>query len=92
MVSETQLIQWFAVHPFLRSVSLVALGAIAVKVKQDYEDYRKALADNPDTPYSFWVMITKCAWGTVTAAVVAVAPTVWAEIMKILGGGVLPTQ
>ena len=90
MVTESTLMAWFSVHPFTRSVSLVALGAVAVKVKQDYVDYQKALAANPDTPYSILTMIQKCGWGTVTAAVVSVAPIVWAEVLKVLGGGVLP--
>lgn len=89
--TEIRLMAWFAAHPFTRTVTLMALTAIVVKIKQDFEDYRKALADNPYTPYLVWEMIKKCAWGTVTAGVLAIVPTVWAEIIKILGGGVLPT-
>ena len=90
MVSEAQLTAWFGVHPFTRTLTLMVLTAITVKVKQDYEDYKKALAANPDTVYSFMVMVKKCAWGTVTAGVLAGVPTIVSEVLKILGGGVLP--
>lgn len=90
-INEAALVAWFAVHPFTRTVTIMLLTAIVIKVKQDWEDYKKELKREPDTPYLVWVMVKKCIWGTVTVGVMSIVPTVLSEIFKILGGGQLPT-
>jgi hypothetical protein len=88
-VSEQQLIAWFAVHPFTRSVVSITVGALAVAVKHDYNDFKEAQKADPTLRFDIVVAVQKYGWSLVTAAVVAVGPTLIAEVIKILGGGVL---
>ena len=89
MITEAAAIAWFAAHPFTRSLALVALGTISATVKADYNTFVEAKKADPTLQFSSWVMMTKSLWSLITAVVVSIAPSIWAELIKILGGGVL---
>lgn len=89
MITEAAAMAWFAAHPFTRSVVLVALGTVAATVKADYNKFMEAKKADPSLQFSSWVMMQKSLWSLVTAVVVSIAPSIWAELIKILGGGVL---
>lgn len=88
MIDEAYLMKWFSEHPFTRTVTVLAIGAVTQKIKQDWNDYNEAKKLDPTITYSYWVMSQKAIWGVVTALVISVAPAIYGEIMKILGGSI----
>jgi hypothetical protein len=88
-VNEAQWVAWFAAHPFTRTLALVAVGTIGATVKADYNKFKERQQDNGELEYSSWVVVRKSLWSLVTAVVLSIAPVIWTELLKILGGGVL---
>ena len=80
-MTETQLIQWFAAHPFLRNELLLILGAISAIVKADWDTFKNHKLGQPEATFSWRV----AGWKYLQAIVIGGAPPLAAEVWKILG-------
>lgn len=81
-MSEQQLMDWFAAHPFTRSLCLLAFGALAAGVRADWAKWQQHRMKDPTVEFSLWIAARSYFYAMVTA----VAPAFAAQVFKILGG------
>jgi hypothetical protein len=80
-VTEQQIIDWLAAHPFLKSQIILAFGTVSSYVLKDLESFKKYKLGDPEATFD----TTRSAKEIGKGIALALIPSFIAKVWQILG-------